>query len=169
MNKKGEELISNFFGYLFLVILTIIFFALIVGLGNKTVEKTATAVESENLKTDLLLFLRQPIGIYNGRVYTASELIIEGEFNPARLETLENIRPSIERRFEHLGIETFYVWNMLIEYPNGNIIEYGTRKESIDRISRIIAVVNLPGYGEKSIIVTLQKGKIKISEPRGTT
>lgn len=169
MNKKGEELISNFFGYLFLVILTILFFVLIVGLGNKTAERTAEAATIENAKTDLLMLLREPITFpkTNGREYSVSELLAEAEYDSVKLEAVEN------RTTDRLSSKYFAYYNLEVqsdilneewpERPPGHTTRsisegtgLGNPQISISKPPSVQTQVIIPGYdGSISIILKI--------------
>lgn len=162
MNRKGDALISDFFGYIFLVILVILFFMLAVGIKEEPTVRTTNAVEVENLKTDLLLFMRQPIGSY-GRVYEAGELIVEAEFRPERDEIMENIRSSVENKFNHLREGFSYDgWALQIEYSDGSRYTFGSAAANSLKGNLVSTSVNLPGYNGGSILVTLEKWKVTL-------
>jgi len=118
MNKKGfAEAASNMFGYLFLFFLTLIFWIIAAYIQGEMNENLNKQTSIDDSKTNLLLFLREPVP---GKDYAVAELLIESEFD---FNKRKELRELTEKRFDEKYGEN---WKLKIKYPNKS--GYGTQK-----------------------------------------
>jgi len=152
INKKGAvELLSNIIGYLLLLFIAIIGGILATYIKDGALQNTQREIEIYNGKTELIMFLRQPV-TYNNNQYSMSELIIDSQYD---IKLRGEVRKIIKKRMNEKYGE---YWNLEIKYSD-KIVPLGNsyKKQKIGVWTKFFTKTFLSSTAPQIIILPLDE------------